>query len=1683
MRKFFKILLYTIGSILLLLLLIVVFLQTPPGKELVRKQAVDFLTKKLKTPVVIGKIGYVIPNSLSIENLILTDTRNDTLLSLRALDVHINMLDLLRNKISVGKLSLNGVYAHVYRNMPDTVFNYQYIIDAFASPADTVTAPGDDKPGTAMVLNVKRIALQDIHMLYEDQSGGLHFKIDLKDLLLRPQQIDLQQMIFSVKELSVNGLHSSFATDTAYLPPPVTTDTGTTNLKLSAEQLQLADIGFSFDNLQDSSIHFDVLLEMLKAKVDSFDLAQERVAVNSLQLSGVTSRLVIGKEQPGKVSLPDTASGGESNWMITAKNLMLKQVNFLMDDKNSPPKQEGIDYAHLDIQQFSLNVEDACYTADSVSGNIKHIALVERSGLSIIEMRTLFAYHQRGAVLKNLFLQTPGTIIQDNLAIAYTSMDALRKDLGKARLDVALQKSHIAVNDVLIFMPSDQRKQLLSYAGSQLELAGKINGPLADLRLQDFYLSGLKNTQLLLSGRLAGLPDAAQLHYDLQIDRIQSSLADVNPFVPPSVSEQVRIPEWFSAAGSISGTLEDYYPQLAIKTADGDIKLNGKLLMSPGSGRESYDLIFAADALNLGKILRQDTLLGSITMNGSVQGTGFDVNAMLADLTADIHFMTFQGYDYRDIQLSGHLEHKTGDVRLVSRDTNAMLTADATVDWNNPDLAAHGVIDIQHLDPYALKFLDDTLQLGGKITLDFPRLNPRYPAGSLYWENPGLKLSSEFINLDSITIVSEPGADSNQHITFNVSNILNGTLRGHIPLTEIGNAALAHIDQYYHIRDSISPAPLQYDLELNARVNHHPALNHFLPELNSLRYLTLSAKMAPQQFLVEGFSPHIGYGDNTLDSLRLSINEQNDRLDYRIDASRLGSGATIALWKPMVEGYLQHDSVIAGLSISDTTLEEQFAAALSLHQQDSLTFLHLYPGLKFDYANWTVNPRNLIAFGSGGFFINDFDISKYGELISVNSAEPSAFHAPLNVKIQDFYLSNITAMLSRDTLLANGKLNLNGQVDLTDSFPVINASLAIDSLSIMDRYFGNLAAVVNNENANTYKATLDITENKNNVSLEGQYHIVPVNGNNFDFHLNIQPFSMASIEALAMNSIKNSAGYLRGSINIKGTSDNPKIDGALQTDSIYTTVSLINEPFYLPKETIAFQDGVIRFDDFKIFDQHHQKATLTGKVTTPNYRDYFLNLLFASDSMQVLNSTQKDNEQFYGKMFVSAKVNIDGYVTAPEVSGNLRIHDSTKAYFALLDQARGIEETEGIVKLFNGKDTVADYFQIDSTAQRSAFVPNSRAKVNLNLDIDKYANFNVIIDPATGDNLSVSGEAALNADLTPDGSIGLTGVYALNAGYYELNYALFKRKFEVQRGSTITLAGDPLDAMADITAAYNANIAPYELVEKQVSDPAQLVYYKQRLPFQVLLKIKGKVMSPEITFDIALPEDKLGMVSSDVANMVQSKLAYMRNSPSDMNKQAFAILTLGRFITDDPFSTMGGSSTEYLVRQSAARLLSQQLNQIAGNLVKGLNLSMDLASDEDYSTGQKVNRTDLNVTASKRLFNDRLTLTVGNDFQLEGQPVQNRQTSFIPGTLSADYKLSADGRYTLRAYRSSQLQNIIDGYVTETGLGFRLTMEYNRLKQLFVSGRKLRKQWRERAAERKQEAALKPEQEEVGKAP
>ncbi len=1668
MRKFFRILLYIIGSILILIILVIVFLQTRWGKNFVRKQVVSYLHDKLKTEVVIRNFDYSIPDKILLEGVFFRDQKQDTLLNVERLAVNLDMFALIRAKVAVDQLDLEGVNAHIYRNLPDTTFNYTYIINAFAGksespavkePADTVSKP--------MQIDVAKVRLKNIRFRYDDATGGTFFAMRLDSLLLRPKKIDLEKMKFTVTEFAVSGLQSYFGMDTSYLPKPPVDTTPASDFQLVVDKIQLHSIGFTFMNKQDS-MYFNIGLGQLNGKVNHFGLLQQDVDIEGLNLQDVQSVLVMGKPTKGVTVKPketEEEPASENNWRVTIANVMFKNVDYAMDNNAQPRQKSGMDYGHLNIRNFSLNADEVLYSPDTISGNLKHMAMAEQSGFSIIEMRTQFLYHSQGALLDKLYLLTPNTVLQDRLEVKYPSLASLEKEMQKMQLNIAVNKSKVGIKDVLYFMAPEQQRQLLPYAGQQLALTANLKGYLNALAINDFYASGLNGTEIALNGKLNGMPDADKLNYNLNIKTLRTTYKDIAPFIPDSVKQQIRIPDWISIAGHISGTTKDYFPDMNIRTADGDATVKGSLKMSPGEGKEQYDLALSTQALNLGRILKMDTLMGKISMTANAKGHSFDVNKMSTTFDARILSAWLMNYDYNNIYLNGNITDKVASVKGNATDPNLSFDLNATADLSNKYPALKADLDLQQFDPQALKLYNDTLKIKTHILADFASLNPDYPDGVLTLLSPQVTLPAAVLNLDSLILSSRPAADSVQHIALNASNILNASLTGHMPLTQIGNAALEHINRHYRISDTSIKAPASYDMDLDASITYRPVLKKFAPDLKPFDSVKINARLDNAALNFNAYIPRIVYGTNKLDSAVVTVRESGDTLRYAASVKKYSQGQ-FELWYPSVTGRLRADSIYVLANIKDSARNNQFrlggAISHDITSDSSLTSIRVFKGMLINYEQWNVNPANRIILGNNGFYIRDFELKKDNEAITVSSVAPE-FRSPIDLTIRNFSLGNIMSMVSRDTLIADGTLNAKVNLDLRDSFPKIVGDLSIDSLKAYNETIGNITASAKNETENVYEAQLALQGNQNDILLKGNYYLVPVDSNAFNFDLNVNALSLKSLQGLAFGSIRKSSGFIRGNLNIKGTPARPRILGELKTDQLKTTVSMLNAPFLMPAETITFAREGMLFNNFTIKDKNGHDATINGRVRTRDYSRYFLNLKVNTDHWQAISSKKTDYEMFYGNLFMSSNLSITGLATAPKVDGDLTIHDSTKLTYAMIDYGPGISESEGIVRFIDSRDST----WVDSTqlVTRSNNLRLSRsAQLNVNVGIEKSALFNVIIDPVTGDNLPVKGEASLNASMGADGAIGLTGSYELSDGYYELNYNFIRKKFKIQPGSTVTLSGDPLDADVDITAAYSANIAPYELVEKQV-DQSELNYYKQRLPFDVLLKMKGKVMKPEITFDIVLPENKANVVTSNVATQVQNKLTEIRNDPSVLNKQVFAALILGRFIADDPFASGAGGGLEYAARQSASRFLSDQLNNIAGQLIQGFELSLGLESSEDYSTGQKSNRTDLNISASKRLFNDRLNITVGNDFQLEGQQAQTQQSSLIPGNLSADYRLTEDGRYLVRAYRVNQLQNIIDGYVIETGVSFRIAIEYNKFKYIFRNRAKAQRRLQERRAE------------------
>ena len=198
-------------------------------------------------------------------------------------------------------------------------------------------------------------------------------------------------------------------------------------------------------------------------------------------------------------------------------------------------------------------------------------------------------------------------------------------------------------------------------------------------------------------------------------------------------------------------------------------------------------------------------------------------------------------------------------------------------------------------------------------------------------------------------------------------------------------------------------------------------------------------------------------------------------------------------------------------------------------------------------------------------------------------------------------------------------------------------------------------------------------------------------------------------------------------------------------------------------------------------------------------------------------------------------------------------------------------------------------------------------------------------------------------------------------------------------------------------------------------------------------------------------------VSAEIINTTQAKLDQIRRDEDALNKQVFALLLLNRFIGENPFqSETGGLSGAFLAKQSASKILSQQLNNLAGDLISGFELDFDIDATEDYRSGQKKERTDLNVGLSKKLLNDRLKVTVGSSIGLEGAQQENEESTNIAGDVTVDYLITQDGRYRFRAYRKNNYQVALQGQVIETGVSFIITMDYNKFKELFKKNRKER---------------------------
>jgi len=1694
MRKALRIVLWVLGGILFLLLVIILAINTRPGKNFVRDQAVAFLSNKLKTEVKIGELDYALPKMIVLRDVLFRDQANDTLLAARELKVDIAMLKLINNKVSIQQVYLDGVYAHISRKQNDTVFNFDYIVKAFTTaPADTTTIT--DTTAAGLEMNLDKLVLHDVRFAMDDAAGGVRMAYNIGDLNLTMKELDPENLVFKINKLYANNLSASIVQGQSYLPETPDTATGPLLLQLGAEELNLNNISYSQQTLP-NEFSMNMNIGKLLVHPEYIDLPNQSVGIKDFTLNNSKIKVLMGGRsaelaQEVADTLVDSDPVASMKWRVMAGDLQLSNVAFELDDETQKKLPAGIDYAHMNVQGLMIDANNIRYTTDTISGEINQLTAKEHSGLDIRSLKTRFEYNPQGGYLRDLYLQTSNTILQDNASVKYPSLEAIARNPNLMQIDVHLKNSIVGMKDLLIFAPQLGAQPFFrKHRNGMIRLEADVNGRLDALNLQRLYASGLGSTEVDVRGTIYGMPDPNKIRYNLNIAKLQSSRNDIETLLPPATLNQLRLPDRFGAAGTISGTSLAYKPNLIVMTTDGNASVSGLVDMSAGTGKERYDLVVKTKGLNIGRILKNPQL-GSITADLTAKGSSFDINTMNAVARGTVHAATFNQYTYHDIRFNGNIASKEAKINLVSNDPNAHLQLDGRANFSGKYPAIYADAMIDSVDLQALNFYASEMRFHGKLRADIAELNPDYPKAVVTISNPIMTTNGRRYFMDSLYIVSKPTADSGNNIVVNAQT-LKANIWGHTPLTRIGDIVQYHINKHYTLDDSTYKSnsgnasakslPADYDLNLTASIEDNPILQGFVPDLKDLDTIKLAGAITPQRFSLLVDAPRINYLNYNITDAKVRVNGSDSALTYLASVDRVYQNS-LDIWYANVSGQLSTNALTSNISIADPDSNQRFFLSGQLQRNGSEQVLQLNPNLMLNYKTWNVTQPNRIVFADKGFYVQNFGIANGIESISVNSESPT-FNAPLRADIANFLLSNFTQIISKDTLLANGVLAGNINLLRMQPTPQVTSQLGIRDLSLLGDTVGNVDINLKSASQDAIDANVGITGFGNDVSLSGLYYPTAVNGNNFNMTLALNPLNVAAFEGATQHQINSTSGYLRGDLKVTGTLDAPSVNGKIRTDELRTTVTMLGAPFYFPSEEITFNGQNIVLRDFDIRDSAGNEATVNGRM---NFKEMNLAMRLRANNWQAMSSTSQQNKDFYGRLFLSTNMNINGPVAAPNIDGSINILKGTSVNVVIPTPEKGMQEREGVVEFVDlshpeNKNILAPRTQTD-TLRKIAQVPVG-SNINLNVTTDEEAEFSVVVDEGTGDFVRIRGVANLNSNVMPDGTLGLTGTYEIRDGFYQFSYNFIRREFRVQPGSTIVFAGDPTQAELNVTAVYEANVPPYDLVSRQVQEPSELVYFKQRLPFEVQMKITGPMMTPVLAFDIVLPEEKNFRVAGTVSDLVQARLHELRNQPSELNKQVFALIILNRFVAEDPFHNgAGGGGAEAIARQSVSRFVSEQLNKFAGGLIAGLDLTLDLQSSEDYTSGERRNRTDLNVGASKRLLNDRLTVNVGNNFQLEGPRSNSSQgTSYIPGNIAIDYDLSSDRRYRVRFFRRDEQTGEIDGNVISTGAAFILQVDYNNFRQVLMSRKKRQQLMEERRKKRREERKQQPDSVETVKA-
>ena len=206
----------------------------------------------------------------------------------------------------------------------------------------------------------------------------------------------------------------------------------------------------------------------------------------------------------------------------------------------------------------------------------------------------------------------------------------------------------------------------------------------------------------------------------------------------------------------------------------------------------------------------------------------------------------------------------------------------------------------------------------------------------------------------------------------------------------------------------------------------------------------------------------------------------------------------------------------------------------------------------------------------------------------------------------------------------------------------------------------------------------------------------------------------------------------------------------------------------------------------------------------------------------------------------------------------------------------------------------------------------------------------------------------------------------------------------------------------------------------------------------MILNVTNTLSSPKVLFDLSTEDDM--SVENDLMSM----------SPDQRSAAAMNLLITGQY------SGQGvKTASSDLIQGTLYNVLTSGVNSFLANHVKGVDLSFGVNQYDKTVNGQTGSTTSYSYTMSKSLFDNRFKISVGGNYTTDASADENFSENLI-SDISFEYILKQTSSVTMyaRLFRHTGYESILEGEITETGVGLVLRRKMDRLGELFIFKKK-----------------------------